>query len=222
MSRRAACARALPAHGRPFPRRLGRRAGADADRRIAPAGSWRSRPRSPTRRATWSTPASSPTCAGSTPTSRSTYPTAIRGRCRAAAPRRLRRLPHQGLRPSLRARRRHRAHLLQQPLRRQLAADHPPRALGGAAPEPAGPALPLDRLRRRRGPRLRQPPPSLLEPRGGARVTGSSPGSRSLTAGTTRNPARQQPPEAPHRGPGGGASRRHDPQPPTGGISPRD
>ena len=49
------------------------------------AGSCRSRPRSPTKRATWSTAASSPTCAGSPNTSRSTSPTATRGRCRAAA-----------------------------------------------------------------------------------------------------------------------------------------
>ena len=50
-------------------------------------------------------------------------------------------------------------------LRRHLERDHPPRPLGRAGPERAAASLPLGRLRRRRRPRLRQPPPPLLEPR---------------------------------------------------------
>ena len=48
--------------------------------------------------------------------------------------------------------------------------DHPARPLGRAAPELPAAAVPLGRLRRRRRPRLRQPPPPLLDARAGAAV----------------------------------------------------
>ena len=54
---------------------------------------------------------------------------------------------------------------------RTWRGDHPPRPLGGAAPEPAAAAVPVGRVRRRCRPRLRQPSAPLLVPRPGAAVT---------------------------------------------------
>ena len=102
-----------------------------------------------------------------------------------------------------------------------LGADHPPRPLGRAGPEQADAALPLGRLRRRRRPRLRQPPPPLLEPRPGGpvparRMGRSLPGRRRRsTAGVPRTRSlaarRSRPP-----GPSGGISTVR-----TGGLGPR-
>ena len=76
----------------------------------------------------------------------------------------------RALRPLQRPRRRHRPRGRRLEMRPQLAPIT--RLAHWAEPvqnQPAS-ALPLGRLRRRRRPRLRQPPPPLLEPRPGARV----------------------------------------------------
>ena len=72
-----------------------------------------------------------------------------------------------------------------------LARDHPARPLGRAAPELPAASVPLGRLRRRRRPRLRQPPPPLLDARArrpvrarrmGRNLPGQLPGSRAAAA----------------------------------------
>ena len=85
--------------------------------------------------------------------------------------RRLQPLPRQGLRPLQRPRRRHRAaRAASSQMRRHWAPITRLAHWAEPVQNKPRPALPLGRLRRRRRPRLRQPPPPLLEPRAGARV----------------------------------------------------
>ena len=103
-------------------------------------------------------------------------------------------LPHQRLRPLQRPRGRPRAaERHQRQMRRHLERRSPASPLW-AEPvqnEPVA-ALPLGRLRRRRRPRLRQPPPPLLEPR--PAPNSSSPnGSKSSRTGPAGG---RQPPQA--------------------------
>ena len=118
--------------------------------------------------------------------------------------RRLRSLPHPGLRPLQRPRRRPRPGRRRHHLRRHLGADHPPRALGRAESGTPRPALPLGRLRRRRRARLRQPPAPLLEPRPGTRIQAGRMG-RSLRGRPDEGGEAESPPAAkPTRSPAGG------------------
>ena len=82
----------------------------------------------------------------------------------------------------------------QQQMRQQLGADHAARALGRAGPEPPRAAVPLGRVRRRRRPRLRQPPAPLLEPLDRRPNTSSPNGSKSSRPRTwnSRLPCRRR------------------------------
>ena len=129
---------------RAAPRCMGRRApaaaepGADPDRLTPRARSSRSRPRSRTKPATWSTGASSPTCAGSPPASRSTSPTATPGRCPDGETRRLQRLPRPTAPITTTASPSTSCPVGDSPrCDSHWTRDHPPRPLGRAAPEPA-------------------------------------------------------------------------------------
>ena len=112
-----------------------------------------------------------PTCAGSPPATRSSSPTATPGRCptantsaatnaTSAAPITSTASPSTSSRLNGDPR----------PCDASLGTDHPPRRLGRAGTGTTGAALPLGRLQRRRRPRLRQPPPPLLEARPGEDV----------------------------------------------------
>ena len=205
MRARAALALASPASAAAAPRL----------RRAAPAGppapgsstrpgrSSRSPPRFRTKPATWSTAASSPTCAGSPSASRSTSPTATRARCPTAN--------HVGC---------DECHVRGSDHYNGLAVDLVPVNRHAAATRtgrrspasPSGPsrvqnepvaAVPLGRLQRRRRPRLRQPPPPLLEPRPGGAVRDSPNGSKSSPSATRRagqHPARTGTPKPPSAG----------------------
>ena len=112
--------------------------------------------------------------------------------------RRLQPLPRPRLRPLQRPRRRHRpGRTRARNCDSQLGRRSPRLALWA---EPVQnqprPALPLGRLRRRRRPRLRQPPAPLLEPRRRRPVPARRMG-RSLPRRRLDRPARKAPPQAP-------------------------
>ena len=184
------------------------------------ARSSRSRPRSRTKKATWSTSGSSPTCAGSP----QRYPIYITDGYSGPLPDG----EHVGCNSCHVKHSDHYNGLAVDivPLDRELANATPTGA--GSPASPSGPspteqtaaAVPLGRLRRRRRPRLRQPPPPLLEPRRRADVPARRMGrslGRSTSPASTRRRARNRDakPKAPAGPPGGVA------QAATGGLSAR-
>ena len=97
------------------------------------------------------------------------------------------------------------------------------RRLGRAAPGQAPPALPLGRLRRRRRPRLREPPAPLLEPRGGGRVHAGRMGRSPADRAPRRDHAAARPSSLRPRRPSRPARVRREAsrRSQTGGVAPR-